>query len=117
MRNKSFLLFLSFFAILILIACQSVPMVTEGILECDTSLYPAENGNVDLFNAVKAGDFSVVKGILEDKKSKVNINVADRLGQSALMWACWNGDGRIINELLDIDKEIENQKIFNPKDI
>jgi ankyrin repeat protein len=53
----------------------------------------------NLFYAVKAGDTKGVERLLG-----ANVNVSDRIGQSALMWACWNGNLEIINKLLDKPK-------------
>ncbi len=81
-------------------SCSSMP-VDKGLLSCDVETYnkplPA---NEDLFYAVKAGDLEKVKQTLN---RSVNINVADRLGQSILMWAGWNGNYEILEYLLAFD--------------
>jgi ankyrin repeat protein len=64
----------------------------------------------NLFYAVKAGD---LKGV--ERWLGANVNVKDRLGQSALMWACWNGNLEIINKLLDRPKIDVMKKSGNSK--
>ena len=80
----------------------------EGLLECDTEKYkiPAEE-NIQLFNAAKCGDISSVKNALI---KHANINSSDKLGQSALMWACWNGNEEVVKYLLDFDAKQRYEK-------
>lgn len=91
-------------------SCSSMP-VDKGLLSCDVETYykplPA---NEDLFYAVKAGDLKTVKQILN---KRVNINVADRLGQSAIMWAGWNGHYEVLEYLLNFDAE-QRKKSYYP---
>ena len=91
-------------------SCSSMP-VDKGLLSCDVETYykplPA---NEDLLYAVKAGDLKTVKQILN---KRVNINVADRLGQSAIMWAGWNGHYEVLEYLLNFDAE-QRKKSYYP---
>lgn len=89
------------------ISCLSFPRrETDGLLECDTDKYPVTS-DLDLFNAAKTGDIAGVRLALNNH---ANINVSDRLGQSALMWACWNGSSNIIDYMLNFDSEQRNKK-------
>ena len=91
------------------ISCVSV-IETDGLLECDTDKYPVNAGNtsnLDLFNAAKTG---YIAGVRLALNNHANINVSDRLGQSALMWACWNGSSNIIDYMLNFDSEQRNKK-------
>ena len=85
--------------------------VDKGLLSCDVETYnkplPA---NEDLFYAVKAGNLEKVKQTLN---KSVNINVADRLGQSILMWAGWNGNYEIVEYLLNFDAK-QRKKSYHP---
>ena len=83
--------------------CSSPPLVSDDLLDCDTSRYkkPLE-GNILLFNAAKAGD---AKACREQLENYANINVSDRLGQSALMWAAWQGNDEVVKCLLQFDAE------------
>lgn len=91
-------------------SCSSMP-IDKGLLSCDVKTYnkplPA---NKDLFDAVKAGDLKTVKQTLN---KSVNINVADRLGQSILMWAGWNGNYEIVEYLLNFDAK-QRKKSYYP---
>lgn len=80
----------------------------EGLLECDTEKYkiPAEE-NIQFFNAAKCGDILSVKSALT---KHANINSSDKLGQSALMWACWNGNEEVVKYLLDFDAKQRTEK-------
>lgn len=88
------------FCLLFLISCESAPFTT-GLLECDTDVYKTQE-DVSLFNAAKTGDMYNIKLALEEK---ANINVSDRLGQSALMWTGWNGHSEIIKYLVHYNDE------------
>lgn len=79
----------------LLVGCSSLPR-TKGLLECDTDKFQKQ-ADVNLFNAAKVGDIQNLKEALSDK---VNVNAADRLEQTALMWAGWNGHEEIIRELV-----------------
>ena len=83
-------------------SCASAP-IDKNLLSCDVETYnnplPA---NENLFYAVKSNDLKTVQEILN---KPANINVADRLGQSAVMWACWNGHYEILRYLLQFDAE------------
>lgn len=81
--------------LVLLAGCSSLPR-TNGLLECDTDKFQ-KRADVNLFNAAKAGDIQNLKEALSDK---ANLNAADRLGQTALMWASWNGHEEIIQELV-----------------
>lgn len=81
--------------LVLLAGCSSLPR-TNGLLECDTDKFKNQ-ADVDLFNAAKVGDVQNLKAALSDK---ANMNSADRLGQTALMWAGWNGHEEIIKELV-----------------
>lgn len=91
-------------------SCSSMP-IDKNLLSCDVETYnkplPA---NEDLFYAVKAGDLKKVKQTLN---RSVNINVADRLGQSILMWAGWSGNYEILEYLLNFDVE-QRKKSYYP---
>ena len=91
-------------------SCSSMP-IDKNLLSCDVETYnkplPA---NKDLFDAVKAGDLKTVKQTLN---KSVNINVADRLGQSILMWAGWNGNYEILEYLLNFDAK-QRKKSYYP---
>ena len=98
MKNSIPILFIPI--IFLWVSCISMP-VDKGLLSCDVETYnkplPA---NENLFYAVKAGNLKTVKQILN---KRVNINVADRLGQSILMWAGWNGHYEVLEYLLQFD--------------
>ncbi|MBD5427390.1 MAG: ankyrin repeat domain-containing protein [Treponema sp.] len=79
----------------LLVGCSSLPR-TKGLLECDTDKFQKQ-ADVNLFNAAKVGDIQNLKEALSDK---ANVNAADRLEQTALMWAGWNGHEEIIRELV-----------------
>lgn len=79
----------------LLVGCSSLPR-TKGLLECDTDKFQKQ-ADVNLFNAAKVGDIQNLKAALSDK---ANLNAADRLEQTALMWAGWNGHEEIIRELV-----------------
>lgn len=81
--------------LVLLAGCSSLPR-TNGLLECDTDKFKNQ-ADVDLFNAAKVGDVQNLKAALSDK---ADLNAADRLGQTALMWAAWNGHEEIIRELV-----------------
>lgn len=81
--------------LVLLAGCSSLPR-TNGLLECDTDKFKNQ-ADVDLFNAAKVGDVQNLKAALSDK---ADLNAADRLGQTALMWAGWNGHEEIIKELV-----------------
>ncbi len=92
MSGKNALITLS---LALLVGCGSLPR-TNGLLECDTDEFQNQ-ADVNLFNAAKAGDMQNLREALSDK---ANLNSADRLGQTALMWAGWNGHEEIIQELV-----------------
>jgi len=101
--------------ILFVFSCASRPVQTEGLLDWDSGKFEEKDGR--LFNAVKSGDPDRVRTALEDNP---NINVSDRLGQTAFMWACHNGSLDIINILLDhdalnIEKKTKNYKRLDIK--
>ena len=100
--------------IFFIFSCASGP-VTYGLLDWDSSRFAEKDGR--LFNAVKSGDPDRVRAALADNP---NINVSDRLRQTAFMWACRNGSLNIINLLLDhdavnIDKKTRNYKRLDIK--
>lgn len=88
----------------LLIGCSSVPF-TSGLLECDTDIYK-EQVDVDLFNAAKVGDLFNINTALEEK---ADINACDRLGQSALMWASWNGHSAVVKRFVSYD-DLQREK-------
>ncbi|MDE7292499.1 MAG: ankyrin repeat domain-containing protein [Treponemataceae bacterium] len=92
MAGKNALIVLS---LALLVGCSSLPR-TKGLLECDTDKFQKQ-ADVNLFNAAKVGDIQNLKEALSDK---ADLNAADRLGQTALMWAAWNGHEEIIQELV-----------------
>lgn len=99
--------FVAIFSLFFLfLGCSSVPY-TSGLLECNTDLYTTE-ADVNLFNAAKTGDLNAVNVALSQN---AKINVADRLGQTALMWACWNGHSSVIKRLIQFnDYHIVNKE-------
>ena len=106
-RGRIFLLAL-FVLFLFSSCCSGPPLVSDDLLDCNIEKYnkPLEE-NILLFNAAKAGDAIACKELLE---KKANINVADRLEQSALMWASWQGHEDVVKCLLEFDAEIRNGK-------
>lgn len=91
--------------LVLLAGCSSIPR-TNGLLECDTDKFQ-KKADVSLFNAAKAGDIQNLREALSDK---ANMNAADRLGQTALMWACWNGHEEIIQELVRYNDSLFAEK-------
>lgn len=84
-------------------SCKTIPL-SKGLFDCNIEKYnKPKAANIELFNAAKAGDLAGVKHALE--KGKADINAADRLGQSAFMWACWNGNADVIDYMLKYDAE------------
>ncbi len=106
-----------FLVILVSSCCSGPPVVSDDLLDCNTQKYkkPLEE-NVALFNAAKAGDAKTCKEQLE---RFADINVADRLGQSALMWAAWQGSDDVVKCFLEFDREtrirIKNKKRVSRK--
>ncbi len=105
MKNKLLL----FFAVGIVFAsCRTVPL-SKGLFDCNIERYSnPKAANIELFNAAKAGDLNGVKHALE--KGKADINSADRLDQSAFMWACWKGSADVIEYMLKYDAENRSGK-------
>ena len=94
-------------------SCKTIPL-SKGLFDCNIEKYnKPKAANIELFNAAKAGDLAGVKHALE--KGKADINAADRLGQSAFMWACWNGSADIIEYMLKYDAENRSGKKQKPK--
>jgi len=96
-------------------SCASRPVQTEGLLDWDSGKFEEKDGN--LFNAVKSGNPSSVQTALADNP---NINVSDRLGQTAFMWACHNGSLDIIKIFLDHDdasRAAKKTKKYKPLDV
>jgi len=96
-------------------SCASRPVYTVGLLDWDSDRFAEKDGR--LFNAVKSGDPNRVRTALSDNP---DINVSDRLRQTAFMWACHNGSLDIINMLLDHDasniaRKTKNYKKLNIK--
>jgi len=60
-----------------------------------------------LFFAVRSNNLARVDAALRDNP---NVNVMDRLGQTAFMWACWNGNLDIVRALLDYDDMHRRQR-------
>ena len=108
MIGKFVALFSLFFLFL---GCSSVPY-TSGLLECDTDLYTTR-ADVNLFNAAKTGDLNSVNEALSQN---AKINVADRLGQIALMWASWNGHSTVIKRLIQFNDDcvVNKKKKYEP---
>jgi len=96
--------------IILIFSCASGPVRTEGLLDWDSDKFEEKDGK--LFNAVKSGDPNRVSTALSDNP---NINVSDRLGQTAFMWVCHNGNLSIINMLLSHDESKISQKAKNYK--
>jgi len=101
--------------VLSVFSCASAPVQTTGLLDWDSGKFTEKDGR--LFTAVKSGDPGSVRSALSDNP---NVNVADRLGQTAFMWACHDGNLEIINILLDHDtssiaKKTKNYKKLNIK--
>ena len=96
---------------LLFIGCSSIPY-TSGLLECDTDIFNTM-ADVALFNASKTGDIYSLEDALKDG---ANVNACDRLGQTALMWACWNGNSEVIKRLISYDdKKKKESSFFNHK--
>jgi hypothetical protein len=94
----------------------------------DQALFYAVKGfDVEGVEAALVGDAKGIERVLEGKgkdvkgnefkgknfKMDANPDVSDRLGQSALMWACWNGRLDIVKLLTD--KKSESGKNLNFK--
>lgn len=87
---------------------MSIPR-DRTILDCDIKTYNTPlPANEELFDAIKCGDLKTVKDMLENKKA--DINVSDKLRQSALMWASWQGHYEVIDYLLDFDLHYRKSK-------
>ena len=69
---------------------------------CGNSAVDAEK-NRALITAIQTGDTSGVRRLLEDG---VKINVKNEAGQTALMWACIEGNDRIVHLLLEYGAKI-----------
>ena len=80
----------------------------------DNPLQPQEVNNswdVDLFlSAVRTGDIETVKLRL-DHEADIDIDVQDRNGMTALLYAAYFGQTEIVKLLLDRDADIEAQNI------
>lgn len=87
--------------------CSAPPLISDDLLDCDTDKYkkPREE-NILLFNAAKQGN---ALACLEHLQNGANINVSDRLGQSALMWAAWQGSDDVVRTLLKFDAETRHR--------
>ena len=61
----------------------------------------------------KTGDLNSVNEALSQN---AKINVADRLGQTALMWASWNGHSTVIKRLIQFndDRVVNKKKKYEP---
>ncbi|GHV90050.1 hypothetical protein AGMMS50268_05530 [Spirochaetia bacterium] len=93
------------------IACATNRSVSPyDVFEPDPSLFNPDE--ISLFHAVKNSNEPLVKRYLE-KKTKPWVH--DRLGQTALMWACWNGRLDIIKDLFGDDKAKGKSKEKDPK--
>ncbi|MDR3058201.1 MAG: ankyrin repeat domain-containing protein [Prevotella sp.] len=104
---KSCVVLAAFFCFSLLISCATV--------DSDRSLLGSDYKEKDrnFFYAVKSRrDLEEVQRI-----KTANVNVSDRLGQTALMWACWNGDLPIIKELLGRRKINTIKKSRNDNEI
>ncbi len=81
--------------------CQSCASTqfsdVQDLFSVDTGKYKGDF-DASLFYAVKNNDLASVREYLSHN---ANPNVSDRLGQSALMWACWNGNKSIVIDLLE----------------
>ena len=75
-----------------LVSCQSTPY---NPLECDPKFRDKDRR---LFYAIKSRNLERIRSALQDNP---DINVSDRIGQTALMWACNYGDLSTIKLLLD----------------
>ena len=96
-RICCFLLFCSIICLL----CQSCASTqfsdVQDLFSVDTEKY-AGDFDAPLFYAVKNNDLNSVRKYLSNN---ANPDVSDRLGQSALMWACWNGNKSIVTDLFE----------------
>lgn len=112
---RHFFFLASFVLFFLSSCCSGPPLVSDNLLDCNVEKYmkPLKE-NILLFNAAKAGDAIACKELLE---KKANINVADRLEQSALMWASWQGHTDVVKCLLEFDAQTSQQikKIKNSK--
>ncbi|GHV90052.1 hypothetical protein AGMMS50268_05550 [Spirochaetia bacterium] len=81
---------------IIAVSCATTYYSPQSWFEVDKAKYQKEQ-DWALFDAVKNFDVSGVERALDNK---ANPDVADRLGQSALMWACWNEQPEIVNALI-----------------
>lgn len=105
MKNK-LLIFCA--AGIVFASCRIIPL-SKGLFDCNIEKYKKPKAaNIEFFNAAKAGDLNGVKHALE--KGKADINSADRLEQSAFMWACWNGSADVIEYMLKYDAENRDGK-------
>jgi len=84
--------------VLFLVSCGSAPRSIDDPFGVDRSRF--SQNDVDLFYAVRGNNLARVEAALRDNP---NVNVSDRLGQTAFMWACWNGNLDIIRALLNYD--------------
>ncbi|MGP1440133.1 MAG: ankyrin repeat domain-containing protein [Treponema sp.] len=112
MKNSLFLIFgLLHFAFLFTSCCSAPPLISDNLLDCDTVKYPGDV-NIKFFNAAKSGDAITCK---EQLTRHANINASDRIGQSALMWAAWQGSDEVVKCLLEFDKDIREKTKNNKK--
>ncbi|GHT02131.1 hypothetical protein AGMMS50276_31760 [Synergistales bacterium] len=98
--------------IVVLSSCKSasyVPYIDPGLLACNVEAFP-KTADKDLFYAVKSGHTFEAKNALNQN---ANINVSDRLGQTILMWACWNGNIEMITLLMEHDDKNIKEKTKN----
>ena len=93
-------------------SCAQTDRGPHGIFDIDRRYVRTRRNarNRDLFDAVKRSDVEGVR--IELKRRGVNPNIADTLGQTALMWASWNGMPDIV-ELLLGNRQIDVNRSSN----
>ncbi|MCL2191946.1 MAG: ankyrin repeat domain-containing protein [Treponema sp.] len=106
MKAKIFVLLLLLF---LMNSCGHVVTGPQGIFDIDRIYFwhtRRHASNRDLFDAVRRNDVDGVREALGTRRRGANPNVADNLGQSALMWASWNGMSDIVELLLSSRRNV-----------
>ena len=87
-----------FVTVILLFSCKTPPSPDNDFDFNPKYNKPSIEINKALFFAVKNNDFNTVRDSLQ---KNAHPDVADMLGQSALMWATWNGNENIVRLLLE----------------
>ncbi|MCL2192787.1 MAG: ankyrin repeat domain-containing protein [Treponema sp.] len=91
------------------VSCGTVPTNPHDQTGWDRSRFPRRVDGL-LFYAVRNRSYGDVRELLS-RRNPPNTNVSDRLGQSVLMWASWNGDLNIVRALLGHNPQRGRQRL------